>query len=230
MPRIYFLVMLLSQTEENYLKVIYKLSNDLSNSVSTNAIANHLDTKASSVTDMLKRLAEKSLLDYKKYQGVVLTDSGKEWAIKIIRKHRLWEVFLARHLNFNWDEIHEVAEQLEHIRSQKLVDELDAFLEYPTHDPHGDPIPDADGNITKQHYFSLQEMVENEKVIFTGVKDSSAEFLKYLDKIEFTLGICIEVLSQEPFDKSLKIKINNDTILYISERVSKNILVKKQSL
>ena len=219
---------LLSQSEENYLKTIYNLSEGLCNFVSTNAIASCLGTKASSVTDMLKRLSEKSLLEYQKYQGVVLSEKGKKWAIKIIRKHRLWEVFMVKHLNFNWDQVHEVAEQLEHIHSQKLTDELDAFLGYPTHDPHGDPIPDAKGNIVLPYNLSLGEIKEHQKVILIGTKDSSAAFLKYLNRIHLNLGIGIEILKREPFDKSLRVKINNEKEHYVSDNIAKNLLVKMQ--
>lgn len=135
-----------TRTEENYLKAIYHLGENGALNVSTNAIAEVMNTKASSVTDMVKKLSEKAYVNYKKYQGVTLTKEGQKVAISIIRKHRLWEVFLVEKLNFTWDEVHEVAEQLEHIKSDKLIRELDVFLEFPSHDPHGDPIPDQDGN------------------------------------------------------------------------------------
>jgi len=139
-----------SQSEENYIKTIYHISTTSNKGISTNAIAKKLNTKASSVTDMIKKLSEKKVVVYKKYQGVNLTESGKKTAINIIRKHRLWEVFLVEKLNFSWDEVHEVAEQLEHIKSPKLIDELDAFLDFPKSDPHGTPIPDKNGNIVIQ--------------------------------------------------------------------------------
>ena len=223
-----FFMELLSQTEENYLKAIYNLSDGLRKFVSTNAIASYLDTKASSVTDMLKRLSEKLFLDYQKYQGVLLSEKGKKQAVKIIRKHRLWEVFMVKHLNFNWEEVHEVAEQLEHIQSQKLIEELDVFLGFPTHDPHGDPIPDAKGNITSPYNFSLSDVEKNEKVILVGTRDSSVSFLKYLNKIHLNLGVGVEILEREPFDKSLHVKINNDKNQYLSDKIAKNLLVKKQ--
>src|SRR5690554_5916872 len=136
-----------SDSEENYLKSIFHLQRLSEDGVSTNAIADRMQTKASSVTDMLKKLADKDLVNYIKYQGVTLTNKGKKTAASIIRKHRLWEVFLVEKLDFNWDEVHEIAEQLEHIQSEKLIKKLDAFLGYPKKDPHGDPIPDADGEI-----------------------------------------------------------------------------------
>jgi len=136
-----------SQAEENYLKAIYALQNELGMAINTNLIAKKINTKASSVTDMIKKLSVKKLLTYKKYQGVQLTDKGKKVALKVIRKHRLWEYFLVKKLNYRWDEVHEIAEQLEHIKSETLIDNLETFLKYPKFDPHGDPIPDKDGNI-----------------------------------------------------------------------------------
>ena len=130
-----------TKAEENYLKTIFKLSEKEKDSVSTNAIAEELETKPSSVSDMLKKLSEKKLINYIKYQGVSLTPLGHRLAVHVIRKHRLWEVFLVSHLNFKWDEVHDIAEQLEHIKSKALVNRLDAFLNFPSYDPHGDPIP-----------------------------------------------------------------------------------------
>ncbi|WP_152285959.1 metal-dependent transcriptional regulator [Flavicella marina] len=216
----------LSQTEENYLKAIFSLSLSRSKSVSTNAIAEKLDTKASSVTDMVKKLSEKKLIDYKKYQGVSLTEEGKKRAVKIIRKHRLWEVFLVKHLDFNWDEVHEVAEQLEHVKSIKLTNELDRFLEFPTHDPHGDPIPDADGNIDHHIDVMLASLHKNETCVVLGVKDSSPSFLKYLDGHEIKLGSEIIVLEKEEFDNSMQIQIA-DRKISISQQITKNLFVKK---
>lgn len=216
----------LSQTEENYLKAIFNLSLDLSKSVSTNAIAEKLTTKPSSVSDMVKKLADKELVDYKKYQGVSLTRAGKEIAVKVIRKHRLWEVFLVKHLDFSWDEVHEIAEQLEHVKSVKLTAELDRFLEFPTHDPHGDPIPDEAGNIAHHTDVMLSSVAVNDDCVVLGVKDSSKSFLKYLDSSEIRLGSCIKVLSKQDFDNSMQIKIGQKT-LSISQQISKNLFVKK---
>jgi DtxR family Mn-dependent transcriptional regulator len=137
-----------SFTEENYLKAIYKLSRKGDSGVSTNALAERMDTKASSATDMIKRLSTKKLVDHKKYQGVTLTEKGRKVAVDIIRKHRLWEVFLVEHLGFGWDEVHDVAEQMEHISSPLLVERLDRFLNHPKYDPHGGPIPDAEWQLS----------------------------------------------------------------------------------
>ena len=212
-------------SEENYLKAIYHLT-DLSDAeVSTNAIAETMETKASSVTDMLKKLAEKDLVNYKKYQGVSLTDKGKHSAIMIVRKHRLWEVFLVEKLNFPWDEVHEIAEQLEHIKSEQLINKLDDFLGNPTEDPHGDPIPNANGQMVAVEKQLLSELSENQIGICVGVKDSSAEFLKYLDKQEIALGSKIEIIFKESFDLSTKIKVNGKE-LTISKKIANNLFVK----
>lgn len=216
----------LSQTEENYLKAIYTLFMVANKAVSTNKIAEKLATKASSVTDMIKKLADKGLVDYVKYQGVSLTTDGKNIAIRVIRKHRLWEVFLVRHLGFKWDEVHEVAEQLEHVKSVKLTDGLDAFLDFPRYDPHGDPIPDGDGNVVKRDCTLLSLLQENETRKIVGVKDSSSAFLKYLDNANITLGAEIKVLHKEDFDHSMLLLVDGQKIS-ISQQISSNLYVNK---
>lgn len=212
-------------SEENYLKAIYHLTVVSSAGVSTNAIAEVMETKASSVTDMLKKLAEKDLVNYKKYQGVTLTDKGKLGAKMIVRKHRLWEVFLVEKLGFSWDEVHDIAEQLEHIKSEKLINSLDDFLGNPTEDPHGDPIPNAQGQLPKIEKQLLSDLTEEQKGICVGVKDTSSEFLKYLDKQGIALGSTIEVIGKETFDLSLRIKVDN-TPLNISNKIASNLFVK----
>jgi DtxR family transcriptional regulator, Mn-dependent transcriptional regulator len=212
-------------SEENYLKAIYHLTTLLDTEVSTNAIAEMMETKASSVTDMLKKLAEKDLVNYKKYQGVSLTENGKIKAKMIVRKHRLWEVFLVDKLAFSWDEVHDIAEQLEHIKSEKLINKLDDFLGNPTEDPHGDPIPDANGRMIKIEKQLLSELHENQTGICVGVKDTSSEFLKYLDKQSIALGSKIEIISKESFDLSLKIKVETKE-LTISNKIATNLFVK----
>ncbi|MBC7847651.1 MAG: metal-dependent transcriptional regulator [Flavobacterium sp.] len=212
-------------SEENYLKTIYHLTTISESEVSTNSIAEMMETKASSVTDMLKKLSEKSLVNYKKYQGVSLTEKGKLTAKMIVRKHRLWEVFLVDKLDFSWDEVHDIAEQLEHIKSEKLINKLDDFLGNPTEDPHGDPIPDANGQIINTEKQLLSELFENQNGICVGVKDTSSEFLKYLDKQEISLGSKIEIIGKESFDLSLKIKLNGRE-LTISNKIASNIFVK----
>lgn len=212
-------------SEENYLKTIYHLTTILDSEVSTNAIAEKMETKASSVTDMLKKLADKNLVHYKKYQGVSLTKSGKLSAKMIVRKHRLWEVFLVEKLAFSWDEVHDIAEQLEHIKSEKLIAKLDDFLGNPTEDPHGDPIPNADGQIVSVEKQLLSELQVGQSGICVGVKDTSSEFLKYLDKQEIALGAKIEILSKEIFDLSLKIKVDIKE-LTISNKIASNLFIK----
>lgn len=213
-------------SEENYLKTIYHITAASGVEVSTNAIAEKMETKASSVTDMLKKLAEKELIVYKKYQGVLLTEKGKLTAKMIVRKHRLWEVFLVDKLQFSWDEVHDIAEQLEHIKSEKLINKLDDFLGNPTEDPHGDPIPDANGKINKTEKLILAELNEKQTGICIGVKDSSTQFLKYLDKNQITLGSKIEVLAKEEFDLSLKIKVD-EKVSMISSIIANNLYVKE---
>jgi DtxR family Mn-dependent transcriptional regulator len=212
-------------SEENYLKAIYHLTVSLDAEISTNAIAETMETKASSVTDMLKKLAEKDLVNYKKYQGVSLTDKGRLSAKMIVRKHRLWEVFLVDKLNFAWDEVHDIAEQLEHIKSEQLINKLDDFLGNPTEDPHGDPIPNANGQIVNIEKQLLSELAENQIGICVGVKDSSTEFLKYLDKQEIALGSKIEIIFKESFDLSTKINVNGNQ-LTISNKIANNLFVK----
>lgn len=216
---------MITLAEENYIKAIYHLGKQGLDSVSTNAIANEMATKASSVTDMIKKLSEKAYVDYKKYQGVCLTKEGKAIAVNIVRKHRLWEVFLVEKLNFSWDEIHDVAEQLEHIKSKKLVAQLDAFLGYPTHDPHGDPIPDATGQIQKIDKILLSEAKIGDACICVGVIDSSTEFLQYLDKHNIALGSHLKVLLREPFDNSITLKVDAKELV-VSSLIANNLFVK----
>ena len=217
---------MLSFTEENHLKAIFHLSIDEEIGVSTNAIAQNINTKAPSVTDMLKKLFDKGLVTYKKYQGAALTELGRKTALNIIRKHRLWEVFLVEKLNFNWSEVHEVAEQLEHIKSKKLTNELDKFLGYPTKDPHGDPIPNTAGFIKYTTKLLLSDLKIGDKGTFVGVKDSSSAFLKFLDKRKIALGSNIKILHIEDFDDSLHIGMD-ETNLTISMKSANNIYVTK---
>ena len=211
--------------EENYLKAIYHLEQHYKNGVSTNALAEEMKTKASSATDMVKKLAEKNMLTHVPYQGATLSKAGRTHAIKVIRRHRLWEVFLVEKLNFKWDEVHEVAEQLEHIKSKKLIDQLDAFLEHPSHDPHGDPIPDKNGNFKQIKKVLLSQAVIGNKYQCFGVKDTSSTFLKYLDSNAIALGTEIVLIHKEPFDQSIKIELNSREIT-VSQNVAKNLFLK----
>jgi DtxR family Mn-dependent transcriptional regulator len=212
-------------SEENYLKTIYHLTTISKAEVSTNAIAEKMETKASSVTDMLKKLADKDWIHYKKYQGVSLTNKGQIAAKMIVRKHRLWEVFLVEKLHFPWDEVHDIAEQLEHIKSEELINKLANYLGNPTKDPHGDPIPDSEGNIITIEKVLLSELETGQNGICIGVKDSSAAFLKYLDTNKIALGSSIKLLSKEDFDLSLKIIIDSKEMV-ISNKIASNLFVK----
>jgi len=217
---------MLTFSEENHLKSIFHLSSNPELGVSTNSIADNLNTKASSVTEMLKKLSDKNLIVYKKYHGAQLTEKGRKTALNIIRKHRLWEVFLVDKLNFKWDEVHEIAEQLEHIQSKKLTNELDKFLNFPTKDPHGDPIPNPAGFIKFTSKLKLSDLNIGETGKFIGVKDSSSTFLKYLDKRQISLGCNIKVLHQEEFDQSLHVGLD-DTNLTISIKTASNLYITK---
>jgi DtxR family Mn-dependent transcriptional regulator len=211
-------------SEENYIKVIYHLSLVSPKGVNTNAIAGMLETKASSVTDMLKKLSEKDLVSYQKYQGVTLTENGFLSAKMIVRKHRLWEVFLVEKLAFNWDEVHEIAEELEHIKSEALINKLDAFLGFPAFDPHGDPIPNEKGVIQKINKLLLSEAELNREYYCIGVKDSSSEFLKYLDKQKIALGSTFKVIEKETFDDTLTVEVNAQEKI-ISNKIANNLYV-----
>lgn len=214
-----------SLSEENYLKTIFHLEQKSPDGVSTNALAEKMETKASSVTDMLKKLSGKGLVNYKKYQGVKLSSTGKKSAVAVIRKHRLWEVFLVEKLNFTWDEVHEVAEQLEHIQSDKLIKELDRFLNFPRRDPHGDPIPDENGKFSILDKELLANLSAGDKGICIGVRDSSPEFLQYLNKHKIALGKEIKVLEKEEFDGSLQISLQGKQ-MQISREISGNLYIK----
>lgn len=216
-----------SHTEENYLKSIYKLAEaePEATGVSTNRIAALLETRAASVTDMLRRLADKGLLAYEKYRGVQLTTEGQRLALLTIRKHRLWEVFLVQQLGFNWDEVHEVAEELEHVQSPLLMRRLDAFLGFPALDPHGDPIPGEDGAMRRPAHRLLADLSTGESGTLAAVKNTSVPFLQYLDKVGLHLGVVVEVLDKVAFDNSLEMRINSERTTLISAEVSRNLFV-----
>lgn len=214
-----------SFTEENYLKAIYHLSDQNSTEVTTNAIAEVTNTKAASVTDMLKKLADKKLINYIKYQGVTLTEIGTKAAVNIIRKHRLWEVFLVEKLGFKWDEVHDIAEELEHINSTALVNRLDDFLGNPAADPHGDPIPDRTGNFLHKKLLKVSEMKQGQAGTISGVNEHSSVFLKHLEKLRLTLGTKVKVTELIEFDGSIILAVDGIKELTISREVAKNILV-----
>lgn len=216
---------MLSFAEENYLKTIYHLSEETGGAVSTNAIADNLQTKAASVTDMIKKLSSKGVLSYQKYRGVNVSETGRKAALQVIRKHRLWETFLVDKLKFNWDEVHDVAEQLEHIKSPLLIKRLDEFLAYPKYDPHGDPIPDENGEFKVLSQQVLKDCELNQEGIIVAVKDASSSFLQYLDKIGAYIGAKVKILDKVTFDGSLEIRIDNKKTVFISKEVSENIWI-----
>jgi DtxR family Mn-dependent transcriptional regulator len=216
---------MLSQTEENYLKAIYNIGLHSGKSVSTNDIAKKLLTKASSVTDMIKKLSDKKLISYKKYQGSNLTAHGKEIAVKIVRKHRLWEVFLVNNLNYAWDEVHDLAEQLEHIKSDTLIDKLEEYLDFPSHDPHGDPIPDKDGKISIKKTELLSNAKKNILYKIANVKDNSRSFLQFLDKHSLAIDTELTIIDKFDFDDSVTIKLNIGNTLTLSKKICSNVFV-----
>ena len=214
----------LSITEENYIKSIYHLQ-QLHESVNTNALADHLKTKPASITDMLKKLQSKSLVQYNRYKGFKLSRDGSKAALIIIRRHRLWEVFLVDQLRFSWEEVHEVAEELEHVRSKKLIDKLDAFLGHPKFDPHGDPIPDNNGKLSARQQLPLSELPLNKQAVITSVQNQSSELLSSLTSQNMMIGTRLEVKRKLPFDNSIEIKFKNRQSLNISEQVANAIQV-----
>lgn len=219
-----YMKIMFTQSEENYLKAIFQLQEETEGGISTSSLSEKLETKAASVTEMLKRLSDKELVDYQKYYGVQLTESGRKQALLIVRKHRLWEYFLVERLNFNWDEVHEVAEQLEHIKSPKLVEELDSFLGRPEYDPHGDPIPDKNGNLPKSPTKKLSQLKLGERGICKGFNDNSSAFLQFLDKQSIGLHTPIEILHIEQFDASMTVLVDKKEVL-LSKTATDNIYI-----
>lgn len=216
---------MISLAEENYLKAIFHLSEDGARPVLTNDLANKMNTKAASVTDMIKRLSGKGLISYEKYYGAQITKSGKNEALQIIRKHRLWETFLVDKLNFSWDEVHEIAEQLEHIQSSVLIEKLDAFLGHPKSDPHGEPIPDKHGKMTELKRNTLSEASAPKKATLLAVKNDSPSFLKYLSKLGMRLGSKIFIVNKTEFDGSQEIIIDGKKKAFISRDAAENLII-----
>ncbi|MBK8699246.1 MAG: metal-dependent transcriptional regulator [Saprospiraceae bacterium] len=218
---------MLSFTEENYLKAIFKISEKEKKSASTNSLAKHLETTPASVTDMLKRLSEKELIHYERYRGVTLTTEGNRIATSLIRRHRLWEVFLVDKLRFDWEHVHDLAEELEHIYSEELISRLDAFLNYPKFDPHGDPIPNAEGRFTIRNQMPLSELSTGQTGQVLGVKEHSNAFLRYLNQIRVKPGTTIKIEERIDFDASLRIQVDNREHCTISYPVAQALMVKK---
>ncbi|QEC79605.1 metal-dependent transcriptional regulator [Mucilaginibacter ginsenosidivorax] len=210
--------------EENYLKCIYHLATG-AGMASTNQIAASLNTKASSVTDMLKKLADKALINYTRYQGVSLTAAGEKIAIGIIRKHRLWEYFLVEKLNFKWDQVHDMAEEMEHISSEELIDRLDEFMGHPKHDPHGDPIPDCNGKFKPAELKPVSALTINDCGVISGVRDHTSPFLQYLEKQQLTIGKKITITDIIEYDHSVALKLDTNKEVHISREVANNLLI-----
>jgi DtxR family transcriptional regulator, Mn-dependent transcriptional regulator len=216
----------LSFTEENYLKAIYTLCERSDTfETSTNEIAEKISTKPPTVSDMLRKLTDKKLVTYEKYKKVQLTKLGRQMAIQIIRKHRLWEVFLHDKLQFTWDKVHEVAEQLEHIRSEELISRLEKFLGHPLYDPHGDPIPSANGELAQTKRIILSDVDEGKICHVVGVKDSSSAFLQYLQQLNIGIGTKIKVMERIRYDGSLSISMKRGQQTSVSKKFADNVLV-----
>jgi len=214
-----------SASEENYIKTIYHLQRR-DDTVTTNELAARLQTKPASITDMMKKLKVKKLVNYQPYQGFKLTAEGNKIALGIIRRHRLWEYFLAEKLKFNWDEVHDIAEDMEHVSSKKLIDKLDEFLGYPKFDPHGDPIPDANGKLEAGKKICLTDLQTNKQAIVSQLTNPSAELLELLKHQGISMGTKLEVKRRFDFDKSIEIKVSKLPVIIISEQLAKNIYVK----
>lgn len=212
-------------SEENYLKVIYHLEVQGLKKITPTAIAEALSNNPASVVDMLRKLSDKQFVAYEKSKGALLTETGRAIATQIVRKHRLWECFLVDKLGYSWDAVHEIAEQLEHVQAPELADRLDNFLGHPQYDPHGDPIPKADGETASAYKMLLSEMGTGKKCRVVGVKDTNSAFLQYLGKLDIGLGTEIKIIERIPFDDSLVILIGNKTQTNVSGRFAENLLV-----
>ncbi len=213
-----------TSTEENYLKAIYQLQ-VIDSNVSTNDIAKHLHTKAATVTDMIKKLKQKKLIEYKPYYGVHLTSLGLKQALTIIRKHRLWEYFLFNKLNFNWEDVHEVAEELEHISSTKLIDKLDQYLGNPKYDPHGDPIPNKNGLMPQTQHVNLAQIPLHKKATLSLVNSQHKQLLHLLKQKNIILGATLSVVNKIEFDNSIEVKINRQAPINISHKMAETLFV-----
>ena len=213
-----------SISEENYIKNIYHLQQQTT-TVTTNCLASELNTKPASVTDMLKKLQIKNLVEYQKYRGFKLNNAGNKVAINIIRRHRLWEYFLVHKLGFQWDEVHTIADELEHINHLELINKLDNFLNFPQTDPHGDPIPDAQGKMAIIKQIALAEMPAKKLVVVSSVSDQSTEMLEMLKHYHIGIGTSIKIIKHFTFDKSVEIKVSQQAACIISGQLAKNIFV-----
>jgi DtxR family transcriptional regulator, Mn-dependent transcriptional regulator len=214
-----------THTEQNYIKIIYHLTQADDGTAYTQKVADAMSTSPASATDMIKKLSDKGLVAYVPYRGAKLNKKGERTALHIIRRHRLWELFLTEVLKFKWDEVHPMAEELEHVSSDLLLSRIDKFLNYPKFDPHGDPIPDAEGRIAQTNYIRLAELIKNQSGTIAGVEEHSPEFLKYLEETGLTLSSTIKVINKHSFDGSIDIIINNKKQVHVSSVVTNNLLI-----
>jgi DtxR family transcriptional regulator, Mn-dependent transcriptional regulator len=214
-----------SLTEENYLKAIYRLSQKGLGKITPTALAEEMSINAASVVDMIKKLSDKKLINYDKQKGAKLTAQGNKIALDIVRKHRLWEVFLLEKLGYSWDVVHEIAEQLEHIKHEELAGRLDKYLGFPEYDPHGDPIPNAKGEIPSIANTLLSQIEEGKTCQVNAVKDTSAVFLQYLEQLSIKIGTKIKVLEIIPFDNSMVIQVEKDVKTTVSKKFTESLFV-----
>lgn len=215
-----------SISEENYIKAIYHLQAG-KETVNTTVLAASMQTKPASITDMLKKLKAKKLVNYTAYYGCSLTRQGKKAALMIIRRHRLWEYFLSQKLGFSWDEVHDVAEELEHVSSEKLINKLDAYLEFPTFDPHGDPIPNANGEIINGKQITLLEQPENVLCVVCQIANQSSPVLDMLQQKNITIGTKIEITKKHVFDRSMEVKTGRQETTHLTKELAQNIFIKE---
>ncbi|MCJ8209404.1 metal-dependent transcriptional regulator [Mucilaginibacter sp. RS28] len=213
-------------SEENYLKAIYRLSQQGDKKITPTAVAEQLNNNPASVIDMIKKLTDKQLISYDKRKGINLTKKGADVATLVVRKHRLWEVFLLDKLGYRWDEIHDIAEELEHISDDTLADRLDKFLGFPEYDPHGDPIPKANGKMPESYTLTLSAAPVGTVCRVAAVRDTSAEFLRYLHKLNISIGTVLEVKEKISFDDSIILGINNENETAVSSKFGENILIR----
>ncbi len=214
-----------SLTEENYLKAIFHLL-DSENQVTVNELSKFLQIKMPSVNSMMKKFADKNWVIYETYKPIKVTELGRKEAAIVVRKHRLTEMFLVEKMGFGWENVHEIAEQLEHVHSEDFFDRMDEILNFPKVDPHGEPIPDKDGIIITQHLKKLSECKVNDMVILTSVTISTDDFLNYLNQRNLALGAEILIKNIEKFDGSMQIEFSDRTEV-LSKMVCEKLLVKK---
>lgn len=220
---------MLTESEENYLKAIFKIAEREKKSVTTSAIAAYINTSSASVTDMLKKLADKKMVDYERYYGVTLTNAGIKEATSLIRRHRLWEVFLVEKLRFGWHQVHDIAEKLEHVNSEELMARLDAYLDYPKYDPHGDPIPNAEGKFTLRTQWQLSSFLPGQTGVLIGVREHDTPFLTYLNQLDIKLGTELKLLEMISYDSSVKVLVDRKKEVMLTHVVSQLLLLRKKT-